>query len=112
MANVELGWEVEGIIQADESVSKMLDVIESKSGKEDSGTFWCWDGRVSIYRSQQPAGSSWFPLADFWAAATSMVRCLDDDGAMSCRRRSTRLPKDVCFYISEPTIRVVAVSTC
>lgn len=47
MANVELGWEVEGIIQPEESVQGMLSVIESK-GSSDSGTFWCWDGRVSL----------------------------------------------------------------
>jgi hypothetical protein len=46
MADVELDWEVEGIIQPDESVQEMLKVIESK-GPRDSGTFWCWDGRVS-----------------------------------------------------------------
>lgn len=47
MANIDVDWEVEGIIQADESVSKMLGVIQSK-GKDDTGTFWCWDGRVRI----------------------------------------------------------------
>jgi NAD(P)-dependent dehydrogenase (short-subunit alcohol dehydrogenase family) len=46
MANINLDWEVEGIIQADESVKGMLQVIESK-GKDDTGTFWCWDGKVS-----------------------------------------------------------------
>ena len=46
MANIDVDWDVEGIIQADESVRGMLDVI-SKKDKADSGTFWCWDGRVS-----------------------------------------------------------------
>jgi len=46
MANIEVGWEVEGIIQPCESVSGMLKVIEEKDVK-DNGTFWCWDGRVS-----------------------------------------------------------------
>ena len=46
MANIDLDWEVEGIISPEESVTKMLDVI-GKKGKTDSGTFWCWDGRVS-----------------------------------------------------------------
>jgi hypothetical protein len=46
MANVELDWDVEGIIEPDESVRGMLQVIESKD-TADSGTFWCWDGRVS-----------------------------------------------------------------
>ncbi|KAL3451202.1 hypothetical protein BJX65DRAFT_304607 [Aspergillus insuetus] len=44
MANVPLGWEVEGVIQPKESVEGMLRVIAEK-GEEDSGTFWCWDGR-------------------------------------------------------------------
>jgi len=47
MANVEVDWEVEGIINPDESISKMLKVIAEKD-KSQSGTFWCWDGRVCI----------------------------------------------------------------
>ncbi|KAJ6103194.1 hypothetical protein N7486_005621 [Penicillium sp. IBT 16267x] len=42
MANINLGWEVQGSIQADESVTGMLKVIEQK---DESGSFWCWDGR-------------------------------------------------------------------
>jgi len=42
--NITVDWEVEGIIQAPESVSKMLKVIDEKD-KFQSGTFWCWDGR-------------------------------------------------------------------
>ncbi|KAK7905350.1 hypothetical protein LTR67_000071 [Exophiala xenobiotica] len=45
MANVDVDWEVEGIINADESVTKMLKVIGEKDASQ-SGTFWCWDGRV------------------------------------------------------------------
>ena len=45
MANIEVDWDVEGIIQANESVKGMLDVISEKTSAE-SGTFWCWDGRV------------------------------------------------------------------
>ena len=50
MANVEVEWDVEGIINADESVSKMLEVIGEKD-KAHSGTFWCWDGRVCLVAS-------------------------------------------------------------
>ena len=48
MADVELGWEVEGIIGAEESITGMLRVVDDK-GKDtaNSGTFWTWDGRVS-----------------------------------------------------------------
>ncbi|KAH7031365.1 uncharacterized protein B0I36DRAFT_323774 [Microdochium trichocladiopsis] len=44
MANVQLGWQVQGQITPAESVSGMMKVIAAK-GVEDSGTFWCWDGR-------------------------------------------------------------------
>lgn len=47
MANVQLGWVVEGVIQPDESVEGMLRVIKEK-GEGDHGTFWCWNGRVSL----------------------------------------------------------------
>ncbi|KIW86108.1 hypothetical protein Z517_01502 [Fonsecaea pedrosoi CBS 271.37] len=47
MANIDLDWDVEGIITPEESVTKMLKVIREK-GKDDSGTFWCWDGRVRV----------------------------------------------------------------
>ena len=50
MANITVDWEVEGIISPEESVTKMLKVFAEK-GKDDSGTFWCWDGRVSTKRS-------------------------------------------------------------
>ncbi|KAJ5148633.1 hypothetical protein N7448_000211 [Penicillium atrosanguineum] len=45
MANVELGWEVDGMIDPPESVEGMLKVIKEKDEK-DNGTFWCWDGRI------------------------------------------------------------------
>lgn len=44
MANIDLAWEVEGIISAEESIRSVLQVIESK-GPNESGTFWTWDGR-------------------------------------------------------------------
>ena len=47
MANVSVGWEVEGIITAQESVAGMLPVVESKN-LQDSGTFWTWQGNVSL----------------------------------------------------------------
>lgn len=46
MADIELGWEVKGSIRPSESVSGMLKVIAEKV-VDDTGTFWCWDGRVS-----------------------------------------------------------------
>lgn len=46
MANVQLPWEVHGIISPEESVSKMIDVIKSK-GIQHSGTFWTYENKVS-----------------------------------------------------------------
>jgi len=43
MANVDLGWDVEGVISAEESVRDMLRVLEDKDARV-SGTFWRWDG--------------------------------------------------------------------
>ena len=47
MANVSVGWEVEGIISAEQSVSCMLQVIGKKT-IQDTGTFWTWEGKVSL----------------------------------------------------------------
>lgn len=46
MANISVSWEVHGIIQPEESVSKMIDVIQSK-GIQQSGTFWTYENKVS-----------------------------------------------------------------
>lgn len=47
MANIDVGWEVEGILTPKESVEKMLAVIPEKT-IEDTGTFWTWEGKVRI----------------------------------------------------------------
>ena len=46
MANVQLPWEVQGIITPEESVAKMIQVIQSK-GQQHSGTFWTYENKVS-----------------------------------------------------------------
>jgi len=46
MANVQLPWEVQGIITPEESVAKMIEVIQSK-GIQHSGTFWTYENKVS-----------------------------------------------------------------
>lgn len=48
MANIELPWEVQGIITPEESVLKMIDVIQSK-GIQHSGTFWTYENKVSCF---------------------------------------------------------------
>lgn len=45
MGNIDVDWEVEGVIKAPESVAGMLKVIEQKTF-QDTGTFWTWEGRV------------------------------------------------------------------
>jgi hypothetical protein len=45
MANIDLGWTVEGQMTPEESVSAVLKVIPSKN-LEDSGTFWTWENKV------------------------------------------------------------------
>ena len=47
MSNIDLDWEVSGVIQPSESVNGMLRVIRDKT-EEDNGTFWCWNGVVSV----------------------------------------------------------------
>ncbi|OCL09733.1 NAD(P)-binding protein [Glonium stellatum] len=44
MANIRLPWEVDGVITPEESVIKMIDVIQSK-GIQHSGTFWTWEDK-------------------------------------------------------------------
>ncbi|KAF4502259.1 protoporphyrinogen oxidase [Fusarium agapanthi] len=46
MNSGEVGtWDVGTLLESDESVSGMLKVIDEKS-YNDTGTFWCWDGRA------------------------------------------------------------------
>ncbi len=49
MANVSVGWEVEGIISIEESVSSMLKVIGTKTLR-DTGKFFTWEGKVGRTR--------------------------------------------------------------
>ncbi|KAH3942043.1 hypothetical protein HBH53_192360 [Parastagonospora nodorum] len=48
MANVQLPWEVHGIISPEESVSKMIEVIKSK-GIQHSGTFWTYENKPYVW---------------------------------------------------------------
>lgn len=54
LAEVPLGWEVEGVMSPEESVLGMLRVISSKT-IHDSGTFWTWEGKVSISTPEIPS---------------------------------------------------------
>ncbi|KAF2804015.1 NAD(P)-binding protein [Mytilinidion resinicola] len=45
MANINVSWQVEGIITPEESVRKMIDVIQSK-GMQHSGTFWTYEDKL------------------------------------------------------------------
>ncbi|CAO1604516.1 hypothetical protein XANCAGTX0491_008069 [Xanthoria calcicola] len=44
MANIAVDWEVEGIISVEESVSAMIEVIETRT-IHDSGKFYTWEGK-------------------------------------------------------------------
>ncbi|KAK7183748.1 hypothetical protein DPSP01_004379 [Paraphaeosphaeria sporulosa] len=48
MANINVSWEVQGIITAEESVTKMVDVIQSK-GIQHSGTFWTYENKPYVW---------------------------------------------------------------
>lgn len=50
MANIDLPWEVEGVITPEKSVHSMIDVIQSK-GIQHSGTFWTWQDTVCRFLS-------------------------------------------------------------
>jgi NAD(P)-dependent dehydrogenase (short-subunit alcohol dehydrogenase family) len=48
MANISVPWDVHGIITPEESVSKMMNVIQSR-GIQHSGTFWTWEGKPYVW---------------------------------------------------------------
>lgn len=45
MSNIEVPWQVDGVMTPEQSVTSMLPVIESR-GIQHSGTFWTWEGKV------------------------------------------------------------------
>ncbi|TLD36614.1 Short-chain dehydrogenase/reductase SDR [Venturia nashicola] len=45
MANIDIPWEVDGMMTAEQSVSAMFPVIQSKKIQH-SGTFWTWENKV------------------------------------------------------------------
>ena len=45
MTNISVGWDVEGVMSAQESVQSMLRVISTLSIK-DTGKFLTWEGKV------------------------------------------------------------------
>jgi hypothetical protein len=51
MGKIEISWDLDGgQISAQESVSAMISVIQSKT-IEQSGTFWTWENEVSLNAS-------------------------------------------------------------
>ncbi|KAF1963043.1 NAD(P)-binding protein [Byssothecium circinans] len=48
MADINVAWQVHGIITPEESVSKMIDVIQSK-GIQHSGTFWTYENKPYVW---------------------------------------------------------------
>ncbi|KAE9986870.1 hypothetical protein EG327_004094 [Venturia inaequalis] len=47
MANIDIPWEVDGMMTPEQSVSAMFPVIQSKKIQH-SGTFWTWENKVSV----------------------------------------------------------------
>ena len=47
MANIDITWDIDGVLTPKVSVAGMFEVIAART-IEDSGTFWTWDGKVSI----------------------------------------------------------------
>lgn len=47
MGSIDVAWQVEGIISPEQSVSSMINVIQSK-GLQHSGTFWTWEDKVRL----------------------------------------------------------------
>jgi len=44
MQDIDIAWEIEGLLSPAQSISGMLSVIQEK-GIADTGTFWTWDGK-------------------------------------------------------------------
>ncbi|KAG9832368.1 NAD(P)-binding protein, partial [Aureobasidium melanogenum] len=65
MANIDLGWEVDGIMTPQESVSAMIKVIESK-GIQHSGTFWTWENKLAGMASWDNYDHSRYRYDDFY----------------------------------------------
>ena len=47
MADISVGWEVEGVMSPEESVQSMLEVLDASSIK-DTGKFLTWQGKVRL----------------------------------------------------------------
>jgi hypothetical protein len=65
MSNINVPWEVEGVISPEVSVGAMIDVIQSK-GIQHSGTFWTWEDEVRESISRLEA---YLPLT-YWFSHT------------------------------------------
>jgi len=57
MSNIEIPWEIEGVMTPEESVSSMIPVIETR-GLQHSGTFWTWEGKVSWFHQTRQYGDA------------------------------------------------------
>lgn len=62
MAANDLGWEVEGQMSVRESVGMCIRTIEEK-GDGESGTFWTWEGEVSLDPMLLPCGEGDIDIA-------------------------------------------------
>ena len=82
MANIDLGWEVDGIMTPQESVSAMINVIESK-GIQHSGTFWTWENKVC--GSKNMSGRFTDYCSNIPGKACSVVPSTQSPGSRLCQ---------------------------
>lgn len=72
MSNIEIPWEIEGVMTPEESVSSMIPVIETR-GIQHSGTFWTWEGKVSWVCQTRQHGDTDMLCNRFIRGRTEMV---------------------------------------
>ena len=48
MQNIDVAWEIDGLLTPEESIRGMISVIVQRT-VADTGTFWTWEGKVGIF---------------------------------------------------------------
>ncbi|KAJ9649419.1 hypothetical protein H2199_000194 [Coniosporium tulheliwenetii] len=93
MSNINVPWQVEGIITPEQSVVAMIDVIQSK-GIQHSGTFWTWQNQSKtkwIFLRSSLLSFHPYQRAILTYEADSLARelggtMLDSNGGEACMR--------------------------
>lgn len=82
MANINVPWVVEGIITPEQSVTAMIDVIQSK-GIQHSGTFWTWENKVPTSHRGLLVGSDTGPAIPVVVQMPNSRKTLSHEGPRS-----------------------------